>query len=81
MQMRKTKTWFDHALDDPRQAYGAPAQVLRDDRLDGAGMRALLSAWEADARRRTMAGAETPELRDVWAALAELDRIEAPIPS
>ncbi len=76
MQLKKTKTWFDHALDHPAATFGTPAEVIRDERLDEAGMRAVLSAWERDARRASMAGAQTPELRDIWAAIAELDRRE-----
>jgi hypothetical protein len=77
---KKTKSWFDQALDDPMSTYATPAQVLRDERLDEAGMRAVLEVWEQDARRlmessdEGMPEGESPHLRDVNAALAELDR-------
>ena len=70
------KSWVDDALDDPSDTYATPADVLRDHRLDTAGARAVLLSWEQHARRKSMAGAETPELRDVAAALSELDRRE-----
>jgi hypothetical protein len=76
VQLNRSKTWFDRVLEDPKSAYGCPAEVLRDERLDEAGARAVLSAWESDVRRETMAGAETPELAEVWSAIAELDRRE-----
>ena len=74
MRQQQPTTWLDDALDNPRGAYSLPAEVLRDERLDPNGMRAILNAWERAERRGNFAGAETPELRDIWSALAELDR-------
>ena len=82
MRQQRATSWFDHVLDDPTREYATPAAVLRDERLDAFGMRAILEAWEQDARRLVesadegMAGGPA-RLRDVRAALKELERSEA----
>jgi hypothetical protein len=76
VKLKREKTWFDRALDHPAGAFASPEDVIEDDRLDAAGKRAVLSAWEADVRREGLAGAETPELVEVLAAIAALDRQE-----
>jgi hypothetical protein len=74
-------SWLDRVIEDPMRAFATPAQVLRDERLDAVGMRAVLEAWERGARRLAAsadegmaAGAESTGLREVRAALRELDR-------
>lgn len=76
VRANKPPAWIDEALENPANEYATPAEVLRDERLDLAGMRAVLVEWERAARQRVMAGAQTPELRDVEAAIIELDRRE-----
>lgn len=44
------KASFREALDDPQAVYGTPERVLSDPRLDRQGKRAILKAWERDAR-------------------------------
>ncbi len=77
MLLSKPKSWFDLAIDQPGRVYASPAEVLRDERLDEAGMRAVLKAW-VKAEQRVMeatGGGESAQLRDARAALAELDRL------
>jgi hypothetical protein len=77
VQVSKPKTWFDQAVDDPKNFYATPAEVLRDERLDEAGMRVMLEAWARGARGKGEATPPSRQLRDVEAALAELDRLVA----
>jgi hypothetical protein len=64
--MSKRISWLDHAIDNPTSLYAAPADVLRDERLDKARRRAVLEAWVAG---------QTAQLQEAQAALAELDRV------
>lgn len=80
MLLSKPRSWFDLAIDQPMRVYAAPAEVLRDERLDEAGMRAVLEAWVKAERRILEASGESrtggsPQLRGALAALAELDRL------
>lgn len=49
---------FQDALDDPESVYGTPERVLTDPRLDREGKRAILKAWERDARALARAADE-----------------------
>jgi hypothetical protein len=59
--------------------FATPAAVLRDERLDEDGMRAVLEAWLSAARRTNRASVSGQGRRatDALAALAELDRLIA----
>jgi len=69
---RKT---FRDAISDPAEVYGTPERVLADPRLDREGKRAILKAWERDARAliraadEAMAGGEPDLLGRVLKAL------------
>jgi hypothetical protein len=49
---------FQEALNDPESVYGSPERVLADPRLDREGKRAILKAWERDARALARAADE-----------------------
>jgi hypothetical protein len=74
----KPRSWFDRAIEQPMKVYATPADVLRDERLDEAGMRAVLEAWLRCERSRMEAAGfigESPSLRKARAAIAEVDRL------
>jgi len=81
------KATFRDALDDPQAVYGTPERVLSDPRLDRQGKRAILKAWERDARAlaraedEAMSGGEPNLLDRVLKALKRVsdgDRGDGP---
>jgi hypothetical protein len=71
---------FQDAINDPAEVYGTPERVLADPRLDREGKRAILKAWERDARAliraadEAMTGGESDLLGRVLKALRAVSR-------
>lgn len=68
----------------PTRYFGAPREVLNDDRLTPGEKRKVLESWKLDASRlaestaENMTGGEESDLREVSKVLLELKAVEIP---